>query len=180
MKKLLILLFSILISFNSYGKELNILFGITLYDNAEKYISSNFINSTKSKNTETLDGYFDVYVTDEIKVKSPYFSEYWITTDINNIIHSIGGWERYAKLDRCLAVLEVLSSLLEEKYETDFEYWDPSFPTGKKYEHFFYTSSDDLFGIQCNEDDNYPISMIISLRSKDYIVAVDEFYDSGL
>ena len=53
-----------MISFNSYGKELNTLFGITLYDNAEKYVSSSYINSDKSKNTETLDGYFDVYVTD--------------------------------------------------------------------------------------------------------------------
>ena len=54
MKKLLILLFSLLISFNSYGAELNTLFGITLYDNAEKYVSSNYIDSNKYKNLETI------------------------------------------------------------------------------------------------------------------------------
>ena len=47
MKKLLILLFSILISLNSYGGELNSLFGITLFDNAEKYVSSDYIDSNK-------------------------------------------------------------------------------------------------------------------------------------
>jgi TolB protein len=39
MKKLLVLLFSLLISFNSYGEELDSLFGISLYDNAEPVFS---------------------------------------------------------------------------------------------------------------------------------------------
>ena len=180
MKKLLILLFSLLISFNSYGKELNNLFGITLYDNAEKYVSSDYIDSNKWKNTSTTDGYFDVYVTDEITEKNKYFSEYWMTIDINNIIHPIKSLEKYAKLDRCLAVLETLSSILEERYETDFEYWDPTFPTSKKFEHYFYTSSDNYFGIQCKEDDNFPIIMMIYIESKDYATDVNKFYESGL
>jgi len=180
MKKLLVLLFSILISFNSYGAELNTLFGITLYDNAEKYVSSNYIDSNKWKNTSTTDGYFDVYVTDEITEKNKYFSEYWMTIDINNIIHSIKSLEKYAKLDRCLAVLETLSSILEERYETDFEYWDPTFPTSKKFEHYFYTSSDNYFGIQCYEGDDSTIGMAITLDSKDYVAATFEFYEAGL
>ena len=60
MKKLLIPLFSILISLNSYGIELDSLFGITLNGNAEKYISSNYINSNKQKNHETLDGFYNL------------------------------------------------------------------------------------------------------------------------
>ena len=47
MKKLLVLLFSILISSNYYGEELKSLFGINLYDNEEKYVSSNYIESYK-------------------------------------------------------------------------------------------------------------------------------------
>jgi hypothetical protein len=180
MKKLFLLLFSVIISFNSYGAELNNLFGITLYDNAEKYVSSDYIDSNKWKNNQTIDGYFDVWVTDEITVKSPYFSEYWMTTDINNIIHSIEGVEEYAKLDRCLAFLETLLSSLEEKYETDFEYWEPTFPTGKKYEYYFYTSSDNYFGIQCHEADDSPIVMLISLDSKDFVAATFEYFDAGL
>ena len=79
MKKLLILLFSILISSNSYGEELNSLFGITLNDNAEKYVSSNYIDSNKFKVDETISGYFDLDITDKIETKSPYFSTYDIT-----------------------------------------------------------------------------------------------------
>ena len=181
MKKLLILLFSILISFNSYGAELNSLFGITLNDNAEKYVSSNYINSNKWKNTETLDGYYDLLMTDKIKTKSPYASEYKITIDINNIVHTITGVEVYANLDICQAVLETLSSLLEERYEIDFEYWEPSFPTGKIYSHYHFNSSDDYFAIQCNEDfEDHSIIMQIFLSSKVIGDATDEFYEAGL
>jgi hypothetical protein len=180
MKKLLILLFSILISFNSYAGELNSLFGITLNDNAEKHFSISYVESFKSENADTLDGYFDVFVTDLIEVKSPYFLEYVITTDINNNIHAITGLEVYENIDRCKAVLETLSSLLKERYEVDFEYWEPSFPSGKKYEYYFYNSLDNYFGIQCKEDDNFPIIMMIYIESKDYATDVNKFYESGL
>ena len=180
MKKLLILLFSLLISFNSYGAELNTLFGITLYDNAEEYVSSSYINSDKSKNTETLDGYFDVWVTDKIKVKSPYFSNYWMTIDINNIIHSIVGDEEYANLNRCQEFLENLSSSLEEKYESDFEYDEIPVPNGKTYRHNFFNSSDDYFAIQCNEEDDVTTAMLIYLESEDLFEARNEFYEAGL
>ena len=182
MKKLLLILFSLMLSFNSYGAELNNLFGITLYDNAEKYVSSSYINSDKLKNTETLDGYFDVWVTDKIKVKSPYFSNYWLTIDSNNIIHSISGDEDYANLTRCQEFLESLSSSLEEKYETDFEYNEIPVPNGKTYRYEFFNSLDDYFAIQCNEDDvNLGFNgMIIYIESEDFLTATHEFYESGL
>ena len=49
MKKLLLLLLLPLsiISSASYGEEINSLFGINLNDDAEKYFSSNYINSNK-------------------------------------------------------------------------------------------------------------------------------------
>ena len=49
MKKLLLTLLLPLsiISSASYEEELNSLFGVALYDNAEKYVSSNYINSNK-------------------------------------------------------------------------------------------------------------------------------------
>ena len=78
MKKLLLTLLLPLITLSSvsYGEEIKSLFGITLYDNAEKYVSSNYINSNKVKNTETIEGYFDLNVTDKIKTKSPYAITY--------------------------------------------------------------------------------------------------------
>ena len=91
MKKLLLLLFSILFSFNSYGEELKSLFGITLYDNAEKHVSSNFIDSNKFDHDESSDNYYYLIITDNIKTKSPYASRYLVIVDNDNIVHQIYG-----------------------------------------------------------------------------------------
>ena len=181
MKKLHVLLFSLLISFNSFGEELDSLFGISLYDNAEKYVSSSYIDSNKIKSIETLSGYFDISITDKIKNKSPYASDYWIVIDSNNIVHSIKGEREIANLSICQDVLETLSSSLEKRYEIDFEYWEPTMPTFKIYSYYHYSIVDDYFSIQCNED--YEDSSIVSqiyLDSEVFVEAIEEFYESGL
>ena len=183
MKKLLLTLLLPLsiISSATYGEELNSLFGITLNDNAEKYVSSNYIDSNKFKNTETIKGYFDLDIADKIKEKSPYVSKYKITVDINNIVHSVYGQKDYANLSICQAVQETLLSTLEEKYNIDFEYWEPSFPEFKVYSHFHHTSSDDYFAIQCNEDfEDSSILLQIYLDTAVLGKATTDFYDSGL
>mgnify|MGYP001480984873 CR=1 FL=1 len=169
MKKLLLTLLLPLsiISSASYGEELNSLFGITLYENAEKYVSSNYIGNNKVKNTETIKGYYDLNITNQIKVKSPYASIYWITLDRNNIVHSIYGDRNSENLGNCLATLENLSETIEDKYEIDFEYWEPTMPTFKVYSYYHYSSLDDYFAIQCNEDyENPSIVSQIYLDSK--------------
>ena len=181
MKKLHVLLFSLLISFNSFGEELDSLFGISLYDNAEKYVSSSYIDSNKIKNIETLSGYFDISITDKIKNKSPYASDYWIAIDSNNIVHSIIGTREIANLSICQDVLETLLPSLEARYEIDFEYWEASFPTFKVYAYYHHSIGGDYFTIQCNED--YESSLIksqIYLNSEVFGEAVTEFYNSGL
>ena len=107
MKKLFvtIFLFSVLLSSVSYGAGLNGFFGITLNDNAEDYVSSNFIQSNKGKHRETIDGFFNLIITDEIENKSPYATYYEIVIDSNNIIHSIIGQSELLNLDVCKAVL---------------------------------------------------------------------------
>ena len=183
MKKLLLTLLLPLsiISSASYGEEINSLFGITLYENAEKYFSRNYIDSNKEKHIETLSGYFDLYISDKIPAKSPYVSDYWITIDINNIIHDIYGEKEYPNLTRCQAVLASLLSTLEKKYEIDFNYWEPSYPTFKIYSHNHYTSSGNYFEIQCNENfEDSSILMQTYLDSKLLVEAFNEFYNSGL
>ena len=181
MKKLLILLFSILISFNSLGDEIKSLFGISLYDNAEKYVSSNYVDSNKFKNPETIEGYFDLDITDKIKEKSPYVSKYKITIDINHIVHSIYGERHYSNLSICQAIQKDLLSRLEEKYLITFEYWENSFPAFKIYSNFHYTSSDDYFAIQCNEDfEDSSIFLQIYLDTDVLGDATKDFYESGL
>ena len=184
MKKLLLTLLLPLsiISSASYGEELNSLFGITLYENAEKYVSSNYINSNKVKNTETIKDYFDLNFIDKIKEKSSYVSDYWIVIDNNNSIHQIYGQREYTNLSTCQSILETLSSSLEERYEIDFEYYETFLPNGKRYKYWFYSSSNNyLFAIQCNEEDDLPShGMIIYLETIDLLEAREEFYDAGL
>ena len=183
MKKLLLTLFLHLIALSSvsYGEEINSLFGITLNDNAENYVSSNYIDSNKLKNTETIKGYFDLNVTNIIKVNSPYASNYWVTLDNNNIVHSIYGDKEYANLSICQAVKETLLSTLEEKYNIDFEYWEPSFPEFKVYSNYHHTRSGDYLAIQCHN--NYEESSVfiqIYIDSLRLFTKKREFYDSGL
>jgi len=170
-----------LVSLGSYGEQLNNLFGITLYENAENYVSSNYINSNKYKNLETLSGYFDLDISDKIPAKSPYFSVYSITIDTNNNIHDIYGMNEYPNLTRCKAVLASLSSKIEEKYKIDFEYGEASYPSFEVYSHYHYTSSNNYFVIQCNEDfEDSSTKLQMYLDTEVLGDAVDEFYESGL
>ena len=114
MKKLFILLFLIPISFNSYGEELNGLFGITLYDSAEKYVSSNYIDSNKKVHSESYGNYYDLIITDKIETKSPYASRYVVVIDDNNIVHQIYGDANYINLEICQAVKKDLLSQIEK------------------------------------------------------------------
>jgi len=181
MKKLTILIFSTLISFNSSGKELDGLFGITLNDNAEKYVTSNYINSNKLKHNETIDGFFSLIMTDKIKKESPYVSNYWVTLDNANKVHRVTGHESFDNLTICQAVRKDLSSRLEEKYNIDFEYFEESYSDFKIYSGYHFNSSGDAFAIQCNESySDGDVVLQIFIRSKVLSDAVFEYYDSGL
>jgi hypothetical protein len=181
MKKLLILLFSLLISFNSNATELDSLFGISLYGNAEKYVSSKHINTNKTKNRETIDGYFDLNITDNIKEKNPYFLDYWIIIDSNNIVHKIIGFNELTNLDICQAVKESLSSALEKKYQIEFLNWEDSYPLFKIYTNYHFTNQKDYLAIQCNKVyENTTAILQMYLNSSLFGDELENFYDSGL
>jgi hypothetical protein len=182
MKKLLLTLLLPLITFSSlsYGDELNSLFGITLNDNAEKYVSSNYIDSNKFKNTETIDGFFDLTITDKIKTKSPYASYYKITIDRDNVVHDIYGREILANLEICQEIAKNLVSQSEEKYQINFKYWEKTYPSFKKYSYYYSPSSLD-FGIQCREShEDSSVKLQIYLNTATLSLAVNDFYNSGL
>ena len=182
MKKLLLTLLLPLIAFSSvsYGEEIKSLFGISLYDNAEKYVSSNYINANKVKNKETIEGYFDLTMTDKIKIKSPYASYYEITIDNENRIHSIYGDSIVNNLDICLKTQKDLLSQLEEKYQIEFEYWENTYPTFTIFRNYQLTRSL-LFFIQCNEFyDDPSIYRQISLSTILLMDEKNDFYNAGL
>ena len=181
MKKLLLLLFSILFSFNSYGEELKSLFGITLYDNAEKHVSSNFIDSNKFDHDESSDNYYYLIITDNIKTKSPYASRYLVIVDNYNIVHQIYGDADYINLDICQAVRKDLLSQIEEKYQIKFKYGEKSFPEFKRYTNYHYTSSGNYFTIQCKETySDSPIKLQVIFRNAVMSKAINEFYETGI
>ena len=181
MKKLLVTILLPLIAFSSasYGEELNSLFGITLYENAEKYVSSDYIDSNKYKNLETIDDYFDLTMTDKIKIKSPYASYYKIIIDKDNLVHYIYGRDILANLEICQEIAKDLVSQSEEKYQINFEYWEKTYPSFKKYAYYYATSSQ-TFGIQCRESHkDSSIRLQIILGSRTLSEAIDDFYESG-
>ena len=180
MKKILILLFSILISFNSLGVELDRLFGISLYENAGNYVSSNYIDSNKIKHRETHGDYFNVDFSEVIPEKSPYFSFYRVTIN-NNKIHSIYGAYEFDNLSRCQDVQKSLLSDLKIKYQIETQYSDISYPEFKIYTDVYITDSNNYFALQCKEtypSTTYDLQMF--LDSSDLDGAIRKFYDSGL
>jgi len=181
MKKLLVLLFSILISLNSYAEKLNNLFGMNINDNANKYFSSDFIDSNKYRHKETLDGYFTLNITNQIKQKSPYASKYKINIDSDNRIQGILGFESTSNINTCREIQKDLSNALEVKYQINFESWEDSIPAFKKYQNFYWNTSGGIFSVQCTDSytDNTSFLQIymLSLVMQN---AMNEYYDSGL
>jgi len=182
MKKLIVLLFSLFfLSSVSYGGEINSLFGIDLYDNAEKHVSSNYINSNKYKNTETIEGYFDLNMTDKIKTKSPYAIYYRITMDKDNIVHMIYGGDNVVNLDICLEIQKDLLSGFEEKYQIEFDVFNKSYAKWKKYSSIHWTNSGSVLSVQCRKDYEKSSALRqIYLKSELLSQANRDFYDSGL
>ena len=181
MKKLLILLFSLLISFNSHGEELKSLFGITLYDNAEKYVSSNYIDSNKIDRVETLGGFFALDLTDKIIIKSPYANYYDITIDENNIVHDIYGSSELIDLDKCQDVREKLTSDLESKNQIEFEYFEEPYLEFRIFSNYYYSAEDNYLSIQCKEIYGESNALLqIYIASPVLGEAIDDYYESGL
>ena len=181
MKKQLVLIFSLLISFNSYGEELNSLFGMTLLDNAEKYVSSKYINSNKFKYSETNDDFYYLLITDNIKTKSPYATAYRLILDNANRIHRIYGEHDFVNLDICQAVRKDILSKLENKYQIDFTFMERVYPDFSTYFNSHFNSLGDEYRIQCrlwHEDSSSKLQ--IAIDSKDLVLSIYEYYNSGL
>jgi hypothetical protein len=183
MKKLLLTLLIPLIAVSSvsYGEELNSLFGISLYANAEKYVSSNYIDSNKFKYNETNNEFYSLIITDKIKTKSPYASQYRIIFDNAKRVHRIYGEQDFINLDICQAVRKDILSKLEVKYQINFEYAERVYPNFETYLNAHINSLGDEYRIQCrlwHADSSSKLQIFI--QSKVLINEVSEFYNTGL
>ena len=183
MKKLLLTLLLPLsiISSASYGEEINSLFGITLYKNAEEYFSSDYINLNQYKYTETNDDFYYLDITDKIKTKSPYATEYKIIIDNTNKIHRVLGYSDFINLDICQAVRKDVLSKVEDKYETNFRFIERNYPKFSIYLNSNIDSAGNEYRIQCrlwNEDSSSALQIL--LDSEVLANSIYDFFNSGL
>ena len=100
--------------------------------------------------------------------------------------HLSGSWpadflrEIIANLEICQEIAKNLVSQSEKKYQINFEYWEKTYPSFKKYQHYYSTSSID-FTIQCREShEDSSVRLQIYLNTAPLREAVNDFYDSGL
>ena len=84
------------------------LFGIKLLDNASNYVSSDFIESNKIKNVETISGYWDLDISDQLT--NPYFDD----ADYNKI-HSIQADKDCPSEDTCFTYQDKFVKKVEKK-----------------------------------------------------------------
>ena len=118
--------------------------------------------------------------SEKITAKSPYASEYKITIDRNNRVHMIYGDDDVLNMDLCLEIHKNLLSLLQEKYQIDFESFEESLPKFRKYLNYHWNNLG-VFGIQCRETyENSTSSRQIFFMTSDLRDAYDDFYESGL
>ena len=181
MKKLLALLFSLFVSLGSYGEEIKSLFGIALYDNAEEYFSSDYINLNKYKYSETNDDFYYLDITYKIKTKSPYATDYKIIIDNINRIHRVFGYSDFINLDICHAVRKDILSKVEDKYETNFIFIERNYPKFSIYLNSNIDSAGNEYRIQCrfwNEDSSS--ALMVLLDSEVLADSIHNFYNSGL
>ena len=184
MKQLFILFVFLNSVSSSWGIEkIDNLFEITLNDNAEKYVSSSYIDSNKYKHPEVIEGFYNLDITDKIKTKNPHFSYYVITIDNNNRIHRVYADDELKNNDICLAVKDSLSSKFEIKYQFKFQSGEQSYSDFKisaDY-HYIYGSIAEYLSIQCKDVyENTSSYFQIYLQTLKLGSAIDEFYDFGL
>tara|TARA_B100001250_G_C19401406_1_gene614901 strand:- start:57 stop:614 length:558 start_codon:yes stop_codon:yes gene_type:complete len=181
-KKLVTILIP-LIFLNSYpskSDEFKSLFGIRLYENAEKYFKKSYINSNKLKNKETFDGFYDIEVTKTIKIKNPFLSKYWIVIDQSNSIKQIAAEQNIIDLQKCNNFKDQLLKVFISKYNFKFdkkEFTHKDFFTDQNY-----TKVDDNKSLYIKCVDTFStkkINLIISLESKHYLNRKKEYYESG-
>jgi len=166
----------------SYAEELTSLFGITLHDNAENYVTKEYIENYKHKDYETSGGYYGLDVTDSVPNKNLFFADYYdITLDDSNIIHSIVSGSEMGGLDWCLEARDGLILTLERKYQMEFKDWEDTLLQFKTYLRYDYTNNNDLIGVQCKvHHDNSFITLQIRFAGKAYRKAVNDFYETVL
>ncbi len=156
------------------------LFGLKLGDNVEQHFNLDIINNSRYKNEETIENFYDVWVTGIIKNKNNQIDDYTITIDHKNIIHAISGYKQLNTVENCLErVVPSIVGIFENKHSLYFEYYENYYTDFNIYSNQTFDNSGNVLRIQCNEMINGEIVLMILYQSMELLDEVDKFYNQG-
>ena len=162
------------------SEEFSALFGLKLQDNVEEHFNLDTINYNKYKNTETVENFYDVDITNIIKKKSPQIETYEITLDNNSQIQGIYGTNLLDTIINCNErVMPSIITIFENKYSLNFEYFENSYTNFNIYSNQTYDYNGNLFRVQCNETIDGQVFLQIAYQSTELLDAVEIFYNQG-
>ena len=159
----------------AHSQNIDELFGIKLLDNASNYVSSDFIESNKIKNVETISGYWDLDISDQLT--NPYFDRFYLIIDDYNKIHSIQADKDCPSEDTCFTYQDKFVKKVEKKKQIKLKKGgqdELNFRTN----FFGYSGNDIYLSITCTHMFD-PISntLIYFISTETHSIAVDEFYN---
>ncbi len=177
MKKLIVLCLT-LISLIASGKEPQGLFGLYIGDSVLNHITKAEL-AEKVKTNEAKGDYYDIFVTNRVHNKSPFFNDYWVTIDKNNKIHSITGTSNIVNLDVCLSQINTVEGIILEAYDISFISSESTYSSttfhSKTYEGINYLE------LNCRLDNvNNNVTSMLFLDSKQLVDMRNEYYNSGI
>lgn len=155
------------------------LFGHELFENANDFLKSEYINKNKVKDPETIDGYYRIIIEKE-SIKDPidFIQYYLFIIDDFYKIHHISGKRIFQKNDDCLKIQNPISNLFEEHLGIRFKRNKLNFNKTEAFRHYGFVEGN-LFMIQCDHMKDHPTLksiLNIFLESKEYSDNVNKFW----
>ena len=175
------IMFLTLVPVKAQSDELKTLFGFDLKNNIKNYISQEFLVENKLKYPESNENYHNVYITEKVHNKSPFYSDYWVAIDEFEVIQEIKAQKEVANLSVCLLQLDTIKQVFEDKYQYEFSPDLMNYPEFKQHRESVYTSKDNYLSLQCYKSHTNSIATsIVLFRTPKINKSIVEFYDSGL
>lgn len=177
MFRCLFIMLSFLFSASLSAEEL---FNMRLYDDSKNYFSKKLIDKYKEKHPETRSGFYQINISKLIssKNKSPYFQNYTLIIDDNDLVHGITGIQKYNTVKECIKISDQISPYIEKQFNIIFpnekKFQTPKMIINKKE---VVLNSGSRLNINCNfyPKQNYSM-MWLFLDSRILTDAINNFY----
>ena len=155
------------------------LFGHELYENANDFLKSEYINKNKVKDVETIDKYYKIFIEKE-SIKDPidFIQYYLFIIDDFYKIHHISGKRIFQNNDDCLKIQNSISNLFEKHFVIKFKRNKLNFNKTEAFRRYGFIEGN-LFMIQCDNIKDHPTLksvLNIYLESKEYSNSVNKFW----